>query len=83
MQLSDGERCLALQGAHDEYDGRILDFACDSRAVLRPLNTQGPLWLADTATDAPDTAARYTPGPTMSVTTAWVAVPTLSAPNSQ
>lgn len=83
LQLSDGERCGALQGAHDDFDGRFIDYACDKRAVLRPLHTQSPLWLADTATDAPGTTARYTAGPTMTVSTAWVAVPSLSAPNSQ
>lgn len=83
LQLSDGERCGALQGAHDAFNGRIIDFACDQRAVLRPLHTQSPLWTADTATNAPGTAARYAPGPTMTVTTAWVAAPSLTAASSQ
>jgi hypothetical protein len=83
VQLSDGEHCIALQGARSDFNGRVIDFSCDHALVLRPLHTQGQVWLADTATGALATGVTHTAGPTMPVTTAWVAAPSLSAPSSQ
>ena len=34
VQLTDGERCIALQGAHDNYDGSVVDYM---RAERQPV----------------------------------------------
>jgi hypothetical protein len=51
IQLTSGQRCLAAQGAHDSYDGFVVEFNCgpgptkgSQVALLRGLDRAGPVW---------------------------------------
>lgn len=76
VQLADGERCLAVQGTHDSYQGKPVDYTCGSdykHVLLRPLNRSSPLWSYHSAYF--DGTSNYTPGPLEYVATAWYANP--------
>lgn len=55
VELTDGEKCVAFQGAHDEFEGRVVDYGCGGaylhggRVLLRGLHRSGPLWSFDSA----------------------------------
>ena len=74
LQLANGLMCTVFQGAHDQFNGRIVDYYCGNLytgpVVLRGIDLSRPIWLAQTATHA---GGRYTMGPTVSVATAWYA----------
>jgi hypothetical protein len=78
VQLTSGERCLGLQGAHDLYSGRAIDFACTSTStsarleLLRGVNRLEPLWTYQTVVRQ---GSGYRLGPTVAVGTAWFAGP--------
>jgi len=77
VQLADGERCVAEQGAHDNYNGRIVDYACGSNythVLLRPIRWAGQEAAVDSAYYH-SAGNGYTPGPTETITTAWYAIP--------
>jgi hypothetical protein len=46
IELATGERCLALQGAHDSFNGLIVDYGCtrDNHALLRGLDRRTQTW---------------------------------------
>ena len=76
VQLSDGERCIAEQGAHDNFNGRIVDYACGSKyghVLLRTLNRSLPQWTYQSAYF--NGASGYAAGPTEQVSIAWYANP--------
>jgi pimeloyl-ACP methyl ester carboxylesterase len=75
VQLSDGERCIALQGAHGTFDGKVIDYACGphyDHVLLRPLNRTLPSW---TYQSAYVSGSGYAAGPTEHVAIAWYANP--------
>ncbi len=70
LQLADGADCLVEQGAHDEFQGRPIDYSCGPHEViLRGLDTSETQWRAQTALL---NDGRYTIGPLEGVTIAWI-----------
>lgn len=55
VELTTGEKCVAVQGAHDEFRGRVVDYGCDGaylhggRVLLRGAHRSSPLWGFDSA----------------------------------
>jgi pimeloyl-ACP methyl ester carboxylesterase len=75
VRLSDGERCLTVQGTHDTFDGKTVNYACGrdyDHVLLGSLNRSSPSW---TYQSAYLHGTGYTPGPVEHVTTAWYASP--------
>jgi hypothetical protein len=75
VQLSDGEQCIAEQGAHGSFDGKVVDYACGAKyghVLLRTLNRSSPSW---TYQSAYAHGTSYTPGPVEHVSIAWYANP--------
>lgn len=73
LQLANGLKCTAVQGAHGQFNGRAIDYYCGGTytgpVVLHGIDLSRPVWVARTAT--PNGAGGYTMGPTVSVSTAW------------
>jgi hypothetical protein len=73
--MNDGA-CIAIQGTHDQFNGRAVDYYCGAPAagpvVLRGINHSQSLWRAQTATR---THGVYTMGPSVAILTAWYARP--------
>lgn len=68
VQLSTGQRCLAVQGSHDSFGDQPVDYGCDGDLVLlRGFDEHGATWTVHTAHDN----GGYTAGPVASVTAAW------------
>ena len=81
VQLTTGERCIAEQGAHDNYDGRVVDYACArgaGRVLLRGMDSSGPQATFASAYYRPG-APSYTRGPTVRAAVAWYAIPDTGA----
>lgn len=81
VQLSSGKRCVAVQGAHEEYDGRVVGYTCvhglrHGLSLLRGMDRAHEPWTFDSASW---TGQEYVPGPTETVMIAWYGGP---APNS-
>jgi hypothetical protein len=75
VQLANGEKCLADQGAHDEYRGRVVDYACGHRfhlVLLRGIHQSHEPWTYDSAIW---TGSEYITGPTETVRIAWYGGP--------
>ena len=75
VELTDGEKCLAQQGAHDQFDGRVVDYGCggpDRHVLLRGMHRTHPLWSFDSATW---TGRKYLPGKREQVRIAWYGGP--------
>jgi len=75
VQLSDGERCLAVQGTHDSFDGKVVDYACGANydhVLLRSLDRSSSSW---TYQSAYFDGTGYHPGPVEHVSIAWYANP--------
>jgi hypothetical protein len=76
LLLANGLRCTAYQGAHDQFNGRVLDYYCGDPStgpnVLRGIDRSQPTWLAQTVTRA---GGGYAMGPTVAVATARYAKP--------
>lgn len=73
LQLADGNRCLLAQGAHNAFDGTVLDYYCTSRlALLRGLNRTRTTW---TARSVVDTHGKLSRGPTEKIEIAWYGSP--------
>lgn len=75
VQLADGERCVAVQGTHDSFDGKVVDYGCgpaSDHVLLRPLDRAASSW---TYQSAYYHGTSYIPGPVEHVTTAWYASP--------
>jgi hypothetical protein len=80
VQLSTGERCVAAQGAHDSFRGRVVDYGCQSRSgregnryLLRGIQRSHGVWRISSATYH-RAGNRYSPGPILRIATAWYAV---------
>lgn len=73
LTLADGNQCVLAQGAHDQFNGRVVDYTCDRRVyVLRGLDRRQALWRAQTARN---TGTGYSRGPTVTITRAWYGQP--------
>jgi RNA polymerase sigma factor (sigma-70 family) len=77
VRLTDSETCLADQGAHDKYNGAVVDYTCGppdgTHVLLRTLNRKAPQWTYRSAYY--DGKTGYRPGPLEKVATAWYALP--------
>lgn len=74
LQLADGSRCLLAQGAHNAFDGTVLDYYCTSGglALLRGLNRTRATWTARSVVDA---QGKLSGGPTQKIEIAWYGSP--------
>jgi hypothetical protein len=75
VKLTDGEKCLAEQGAHDMFRGRVVDYGCGHTfhlVLLRGMHRSSEPWSFDSATW---TGTKYTTGPTETVSIAWYGGP--------
>ena len=76
VELSTGERCVALQGAHDEYRRRVVDYSCGidyvGRVLLRGMHFTQPLWSFDSAFW---TGKKYLPRARVTARVAWYGGP--------
>jgi hypothetical protein len=82
VELTTGERCVALQGAHSTVNGgkRVVDYACtkrsggrDDRLLLRGIDRSHPRWKIASATYDRRTN-RFHLGPKLRIVTAWYAM---------
>jgi pimeloyl-ACP methyl ester carboxylesterase len=72
LTLTGGQQCRAAQGAHDQFNGRTVDYSCSGELyVLRGLDRRQPLWQAQTARYT----GGYSLGPEMTITRAWYGQP--------
>lgn len=82
VELTTGERCLAEQGAHDEFRGRVVDYGCGrppsftGRVLLRGMHRSQPLWSFDSAWWPGGTS--YEPRGRVKVRIAWYGGPSPS-----
>lgn len=75
VQLTNGLQCIAVQGAHDRYNSRVVDYSCgrpERLVLLRGIDQNHPLWTFDSARRI-RLGTNFAAGPTMSVRTAWFA----------
>lgn len=77
VQLTSGAHCLAAQGARSSYQGKVIDFGCSGGpdpglALLGGVDRSGRYW---TYQSAMASGATMSPGPTVTVSTAWYAGP--------
>lgn len=73
LLLAGGAQCTLLQGAHDDVQGRVVDYSCgDGTVVLRGLDRSRPAWQAARARL---TNGSYTLLPPAAVTTAYLPRP--------
>jgi hypothetical protein len=71
VHLANGENCLAAQGAHDQYRGRVVDYYCGSTfrlVLLRGMHQTTEPWTFDSAIWS---GKSYSPGPTETVRIAY------------
>jgi hypothetical protein len=79
VQLANGEDCLAAQGAHDDYRGRVVDYHCGRTfrlVLLRGIHQASEPWTFDSAIW---NGKNYTAGPTEPVRIAWYGGPAPTA----
>jgi pimeloyl-ACP methyl ester carboxylesterase len=77
VQLADGERCIAAQGAHDNALGQVVEYACGSgyaHVLLGLMTVAKGVGSFDSAYYL-SSRATYRPGPRETATTAWYAIP--------
>lgn len=75
VQLTTGQRCVAVQGAHGSYQGHFLDYGCDGPGgieLLRGVDRTSRLWTFPAASQDDRAAGRIS---TVSVAIAWYAGP--------
>jgi hypothetical protein len=49
IRLANGYHCVAAQGTHDRFHGRVVDYVCSHRvALLRPINRRHKSWTVHT-----------------------------------
>jgi hypothetical protein len=74
VKLANGEECLAEQGAHDMFRGRVVDYSCGHTfhlVLLRGMHSHQP-WSFDSAIW---TGQSYVAGPRETVKLAWYGGP--------
>jgi hypothetical protein len=73
VQLADGNRCGLVQGAHNPFDGTVLDYyGTTGLALLRGLNYRRTTWAARSALDR---HGKLADGPTEKIEIAWYGSP--------
>lgn len=75
VKLANGENCLAAQGAHDNYKGRVVDYYCGRTfrlVLLRGIHQSSEPWTFDSAIW---NGKSYSPGPNEPVRIAWYGGP--------
>lgn len=75
VKLANGEECLAAQGAHDMFRGRVVDYSCGHAfhlVLLRGVHQSHEPWSFDSAIW---TGQSYVAGPSQTVKTAWYGGP--------
>lgn len=75
VKLANGEGCIADQGAHDMFRGRVVDYSCGHRfhlVLLRGMHQVHALWTFDSANW---TGQSYVAGPRETVKVAWYGGP--------
>ena len=74
VQLTTGQRCLAVQGAHDDYKGKAIDFGCQDSGLelLRGVDRSRALWSFQSVQQ---NGSVLTPGPAVYVSIAWFGGP--------
>jgi hypothetical protein len=73
IQLDSGQRCLIVQGTHDLFNGRVIDYYCGREAgVLRGLKRQGAQWWAQTIKWQDN---HYMKGRKARIITMWFGIP--------
>jgi hypothetical protein len=81
VELTTGEKCIAFQGTHDAYRGRVVDYGCNAaylhggRVLLRGMHRSRPLWSFDSAWW---TGTKYQPRKRVHVRIAWYGGPSPS-----
>jgi hypothetical protein len=79
VKLANGEKCLAAQGAHDQYRGRVIDYSCGKKfrlVLLGGIDQSQEPWTFDSAMW---TGKKYIPGPAETVRIAWYGGPSPAA----
>lgn len=77
VELTNGERCLAFRGAHDEFRKRVVDYGCGvgsgaGRVLLRGMHRSGSPWSFNSAWW---TGRSYRPRHRVYVRVAWYGGP--------
>lgn len=77
VQLSSGARCLAVQGAHDQFESKTVDYSCTGGSItglslLRGVNRSTQYWNYQTVIY---NGSNQAAGPVVSVASAWFAGP--------
>jgi hypothetical protein len=69
VQLDGGQRCLLVQGAHSDFDGHVIDYACPGNlALLRGLDRRTDVW---TARSVLTKSGKPAAGPAEKIAIAW------------
>jgi hypothetical protein len=73
VQLAGGQRCALLQGAHSEFDSRVIDYYCNSQlSLLRGLTKTSAVWLAASVIEK---GGKQASGPPERIRIAWFGRP--------
>lgn len=86
VELTSGSRCVAAQGAHDNFEGKVIDYGCtggspSGLSLLRGVSRTTAYWTYQTVTS---NGSELVAGPQATVSTAWFAGPApVSAPSCQ
>jgi len=73
VELSAGQRCVLLQGAHGEFDGQVIDYYCSPKLLLlRGLTESGPIWRARSVIEK---SGKSWLGPSEEISLAWFGRP--------
>jgi hypothetical protein len=75
VKLANAKECIADQGTHDEYRGRVVDYSCGHAfqlVLLRGMHQSREPWTYDSAIR---TGSKYITGPTETVRIAWYGGP--------
>jgi hypothetical protein len=73
VQLATGRRCLLVQGAHGDFEGQVIDYACaGGLSLLRGLDRSQAAWTARSVLDRGGSLSR---GPAEHIEIAWYGKP--------
>jgi hypothetical protein len=84
VELTSGARCVAVQGAHDSFDGKTIDYGCtggspSGLSLLRGVTRTTPYWTYQTVVYG---GSNKVAGPQAAVAKAWFAGPAPVGANS-